>query len=619
MFNHSIIVRREKMNKEKISLKVIRHMLSETARNKPQLFFCYFINLLVEIIRKIQIIIIPKFIIDELLLVYNGRGGASEEGLKKIIFYVAVLLGLMLLGNLLQSITDRITSCVREWFNEYFQVKITEQTMSLDYECTEDPEVLDQMNKAKEGMDWYSGNVCGILDQFFSIITNVIVLAGVIAVILKTSPLIIPLEVISLVVIAFFNKKIRQIEIQGFQELSKENRIFGYLFFEISDFNFGKDIRLYNSSELFNKSANEHLDKEMKSWINQAEGSKKQEYSINVVEALSNGASYLYIGYQAIRKIITLGDFSMGISAVTTFTQCCTNVVRAVQEIIKRSNYVNEYLKYMEYPRTMYSGTEKVKDVKEHEIEFRNVSFKYPRSQNYILKNISIKIPYGQHLAVVGLNGAGKTTFIKLLCRLYDVTDGEILIDGINIKDYQRDEYRKLLAVLFQDFKLFAFSLRENISFDDKTSDQEIDRVLKLTGLYDDAQKLPLKNDTCLYKGFDENGVDLSGGQRQKTAIARVLYKDAPIVILDEPTAALDPFAEAEIYEDFNKMVGGKTAIYISHRLSSCKFCDQIAVFSENTIKEYGSHTELMKIKDGVYHKMFTTQAMQYRKKNLEN
>lgn len=607
------------MNKEKISLKVIRHMLSETARNKPQLFFCYFINLLVEIIRKIQIIIIPKFIIDELLLVYNGRGGASEEGLKKIIFYVAVLLGLMLLGNLLQSITDRITSCVREWFNEYFQVKITEQTMSLDYECTEDPEVLDQMNKAKEGMDWYSGNVCGILDQFFSIVTNVIVLAGVIAVIWKTSPLIIPLEVLSLAVISFFNKKIQQIEIQSFHKLSKENRIFSYLFFEISDFNFGKDIRLYNSSELFNKSANEHLDKEMKSWINQAEGSKKQQYSINIVNALSNGVSYIYIGYQAIRKIITLGDFSMGISASTTFSQCCDNVVMAIQEIIKRSNYVNEYLKYMEYPGTLPSGVEKVKDVKGHEIEFRNVFFKYPRSQDYILKNINIKIPSGQHLAVVGLNGAGKTTFIKLLCRLYDVTAGEILIDGINIKEYQKDEYIKLIAVLFQDFKLFAFSLRENISFNNKTPDEDIDRVLKLVGLYDDAQKLPAKNDTCLSKEFDTDGVDLSGGQKQKTAIARVIYKDAPIVILDEPTAALDPFAEAEIYEGFNKMVRGKTAIYISHRLSSCKFCDQIAVFSDNTIKEYGSHSELINIKDGIYQKMFTTQARQYRKNKLEN
>ena len=232
------------------------------------------------------------------------------------------------------------------------------------------------------------------------------------------------------------------------------------------------------------------------------------------------------------------------------------------------------------------------------------------------MKNVSITIPSGQHLAVVGLNGAGKTTFIKLLCRLYDVSDGEILIDGINIKEYSDQEYRKLFAVVFQDFKLFRFSLRENISFDTQTADSEIEPLLKESGLYDDVQKMPHKADTMMWKGFDKKGIELSGGQQQKLALARALYKNAPVVILDEPTAALDPIAEAEVYDQFNKsLAGGKTAIYISHRLSSCKFCDKIAVFDEGELKEYGSHKELMENKGGVYHKMFTTQAEQYIEK----
>lgn len=213
---------------------------------------------------------------------------------------------------------------------------------------------------------------------------------------------------------------------------------------------------------------------------------------------------------------------------------------------------------------------------------------------------------------MVGLNGAGKTTFIKLLCRLYDVTEGEILIDGVNIKEYSEEEYRKLFAVVFQDFELFAFSLKENIAFGEDAKEEEICRALSLAGFYEDAQKLPEGLDTILYKSFDEKGTELSGGQQQKTAIARALYKDAPIVILDEPTAALDPVAEYDIYRHFDTLVGGKTAIYISHRLSSCKFCDQIAVFAENTIKEYGTHDELIEKTDGIYAELFAAQAQYY-------
>ena len=247
-----------------------------------------------------------------------------------------------------------------------------------------------------------------------------------------------------------------------------------------------------------------------------------------------------------------------------------------------------------------------------HVIEFKNVSFKYPRSENYVLRNVSIKIQSGEHLSIVGLNGAGKTTFIKLLCRMYDVTEGEILIDGVNIKEYSDEEYRKLFAVVFQDFKLFAFSLKENIVLGGEYDEDRFTESLKMSGLYEDAMKLEQGADTMIFKSYDEHGTELSGGQQQKTAICRALYKDAPIVILDEPTAALDPMAEYEIYRKFNDLVGGKTAIYISHRLSSCKFCDKIAVFSDDTIKEYGTHDELANIENGIYARMYSVQAKYY-------
>lgn len=598
-------------NKSKTpSWPVVKYMLSVAVKERPDLFVAYGLQLIERIIRKFQMIILPKFLIDELVAIYNGEDISFH--IRRAIYIAIFTIVIPFIASVIQSIASRIRSLCDEWFNEYFQVKVNDLAMSVDFELTEDPAALDQMNKAKEGMSWYSGNVCGILDQLFDIVNNVIVFMGVIAVICLSSPLIIPIEIVTLLISAVLNKRIREIELRSFQKLSKSNRIFGYLFFEISDFHFGKDIRLYNSSKLFNQKAAEHLDNQIDAWTEQAEGTKHQQYFINIVMAIESFATYMYIGYRAIRKIITIGDFSMCLSASSTFTECCNNTVRDLQEIIKRVNYANEYLKFKNYPKAISKGTRSVEQKSQHIIEFKDVSFKYPRGDKMILQHVNITIPAGQHLAVVGLNGAGKTTFIKLLCRLYDVTEGEILVDGINIKEYSEDEYRKLFGVLFQDFKIFAFSVRENIAFTQDVSDEKIDEVLKLSGLYDDIQKMPLKNDTNLSKAFDKYGTDFSGGQKQKTAIARTLYKNAPIVILDEPTAALDPLAEAEIYEDFNKMVGGKTAIYISHRLSSCKFCDQIAVFDEGVLKEYGTHEELMKQKDGVYNKMFTTQAKQY-------
>lgn len=590
--------------------KVIKTMFLEALHNRPIVFLAYTIQFIVNLARQFQFIILPKFLINELVFIYNGD--SSSDHLKKIFFLVALTLSIMFFSNILDGFATWIKNLSKEWFNEYFQVKINQQSMSIDFECTEDSNVLDQMNKAKEGMDWYSGNVCGILDHFFTITSNIVFLLGVITVISISSPLVIIFQLISIAFFYIFNKKIKQVEMESFKNLAKSNRIFGYLFFELSDFSYGKDIRLYKASKLFNHLSSKHLDNQYKIWTERSVKSKKQYYKMNFVNLITNFLVYMYVAIKTLKNLITLGDFSMCISASTSFNSYCHNIVTSFQEIIQRSNYVNEYIKFMEYPVTLPKGSKTIALDKPHLIEFKHVSFKYPRSEKIILNDVNITIPYGQHLAIVGLNGAGKTTFIKLLCRLYDVTEGEILVDGINIKEYSDDEYRKLFSVLFQDFKLMAFSLKENIAFDHETDDSKIDEVLKLAGLYDDAQKLPKKNDTSLYKSFDETGVELSGGQKQKTAIARALYKNAPVVILDEPTAALDPLAEAEIYEDFNKMVGGKTAIYISHRLSSCKFCHQIAVFSEGKIAEYGTHEELMQIQDGIYHQMFTTQAKPY-------
>ncbi|MDE6420792.1 MAG: ABC transporter ATP-binding protein/permease, partial [Lachnospiraceae bacterium] len=222
----------------------------------------------------------------------------------------------------------------------------------------------------------------------------------------------------------------------------------------------------------------------------------------------------------------------------------------------------------------------------------------------------------GEHLSVVGLNGAGKTTFVKLLCRLYDPTEGEILLDNVNIKEYDYEQYMNLFSPVFQDFKLFAFSIRDNILMGEEEKDhtnEALHALFEQVGFSDKLASLEHGMDTMLFKSFDKEGIEASGGEQQKLAIARALYKHAPVVILDEPTAALDPIAEYEIYRQFHSLVGGKTAIYISHRLSSCRFCDHIAVFSDGHVAEYGTHDTLVGKENGIYAEMFAAQAQYYQ------
>lgn len=245
-------------------------------------------------------------------------------------------------------------------------------------------------------------------------------------------------------------------------------------------------------------------------------------------------------------------------------------------------------------------------------IEFKNVSFKYPNTEKFVLKDVSIKIESGTRLSIVGYNGAGKTTFIKLLCRLYKPTSGVIYLNGVDISTIDFDKYRDILAVIFQDYQLFSFSIKENIDLDSEYDESRVNEAIEKSGLKEKIESLSKGLNTSIGREFDEEGIEFSGGECQKLAIARAIYKDAPLIILDEPASALDPIAEYDVYKRFSELAAGKCAVYISHRLSSTRFTDKIAVFSDGEICEYGSHNELMQIEGGVYRNMFDMQAQYY-------
>ena len=323
---------------------------------------------------------------------------------------------------------------------------------------------------------------------------------------------------------------------------------------------------------------------------------------------------YAFVCLKAWAGAFAVGSVAQYVGAITALSGSVGTLVSTWGEFRANAVFLRQTYKFLDTPSEMYQGsltTEKRSD-RNYEIEFRDVSFRYPGAEDYALRHVSMKFRVGERLAVVGENGSGKTTFIKLLCRLYDPTEGTILLNGIDIRKYDYDEYIALFSVVFQDFQLLSFSLGQNVAAAVQYNPERAKACLQKAGFGDRLAQLPDGLETKLYKDFDEKGVQISGGEAQKIALARALYKDAPFVVLDEPTAALDPIAEMEVYEKFNEIVGDRTAVYISHRLSSCRFCDSIAVFDHGSIIQRGTHESLLQNEDGKYFALWNAQAQYY-------
>ena len=395
-------------------------------------------------------------------------------------------------------------------------------------------------------------------------------------------------------------------------EYSRLDRIFYYFLNMFSDYNTGKEIRLYKEQNLIEHTATDKLLTDGEKLLKKASlHTAKSSSFVAILGALVGFGIYLFIGVKGLYGLFGIGSLVLYCGS---FMQIINGIMKMAVTFGKTAEMVplvNYYFEIVNANDNITYGEKELDLSDKFEIEFKNVSFKYPNMESYALKNINIKINNGEHLAVVGRNGSGKTTFIKLMCRLYDVTDGEILINGINIKEYSKESIISLYSVVFQDFKIFSTTLAQNISTNEEYDKERLYDALDKANIKDRVLKMENKECTYLYKDLDKAGVEISGGEAQKLALARALYKDAPIVILDEPTAALDPIAEHEIYNRFNSFVENKTAIYISHRLSSCVFCDKIAVFDKSNLVESGTHQELLTAGEK-YFELWNAQAKYY-------
>lgn len=376
----------------------------------------------------------------------------------------------------------------------------------------------------------------------------------------------------------------------------------------------GKDVRIFDERELIIREYERTAADTIDVWHRVLNKMRVSELLMFLPVLLSRLLMYGFAVMRAVSGALSVGEiigFVMYFSRISSGISAMTSGLGNISIDV---DFLDDAFKFLDIPDEKYKGTlpTEKRDDNEYEFEFKNVWFKYPNSEQYVLRGVNLKWRIGEKMALVGKNGCGKSTLVKLLCRLYDPTEGEITLNGIDIRKYQYEEYMALFSVVFQDSGLFSFSIAENTAADTDYDPDMVRDCIERAGLSERLSRMANGIETCLYKDFDEHGVEISGGEAQKLCLARAIYKGAPFIVLDEPTASLDPISEHDIYTKFNSIVGTKTAVYISHRLSSCRFCDEITVMENGAIAERGSHDELV-ARGGVYGKLWAAQAEYYK------
>ena len=558
---------------------------------------------------------------------------SAQQRIKNIVGYVVgiVLINFVcaVLKNSINRVCNEKETQMWNWFGKIF----SDKQMSLDFEDLENAKIQHQKQEVEENLYMFGNGLAqlvwgtsGLVRASVNILTSLTMIATLF--LSKSGNTSIDNPFWSIIILlcivlgGLSNSKATVKENKVFMKWCKDtvwfNRTFMFFGRELyMNPEKAKDVRIYKQNTIAAKALDKLIERDKE---NQADIFKM---SISpaiacVIIGLANTVCYLFVAIKAF-----FGAF--GVGSVVQYIAVLQRLGDGLQELmfILSDNevyciHLQKLFDYLDIPNHMYQGslTIEKRDDNEYYVEFHNVSFRYPNTDHDVLKRVNIKFNVGEKLAVVGMNGSGKTTFIKLLCRLYDPTEGEILLNGVDIRKYNYDEYRSIFSMVFQDFQLFSFSLGQNVAASVNYDANRVKTCLEKAGFGNRLKEMPQGLDTCLYKDFEENGVEISGGEAQKIALARALYKDAPFIVLDEPTAALDPVAEAEVYSKFNKIVGDKTTIYISHRLSSCRFCDEIAVFDNGQIVQQGSHDELVADENGKYHELWYAQAQYYTEKS---
>ncbi|MCM1388472.1 MAG: ABC transporter ATP-binding protein/permease [Bacillus sp. (in: Bacteria)] len=558
-------------------------------------------------------VIFPKYLIEELM---------GDMRADRLILWGGVIVGSNVLLNFCTNTLQKCLKVEQAMLYHRMNRVMAKKIMNLEYSYLENPYYLDLKEKAVFAVNNRNA-AAQLIRNVSAVFTGVLQLTGLLVIMATLGPTLI----LALAAAIFFMLLLYRRMSDSLAEYTKTiipiNRRYQYYLDLAYDKGVQKDCRLYHLSEMITDRVVRYTKEVCDGFLLMGKKGGIALGGMNAINDITAAFCYLYVGMRTLGSgflgfplgtQISIGSLSMYVSAAMNFTSSVREMGESVVDAMQTLSFLEPYLEFMSLEEEeVCSGTEKLENGIDT-IEFQNVTFTYPKAEKPVLKNISFSVKKGEKISVVGLNGAGKSTLVKLLCRMYKADSGDILINGKSIYRYDYEDYMNMVSAVFQDYRLFHFSISENISCEDENADLgKVNRLVEEVGMKEKIDSLPDGIRSRFGKEYDEKGIEMSGGEEQKIAIARALYKESSLVILDEPASALDPIAEAEIYEKFNSLVQDKTALYISHRMSSSVFCDRILVMEEGKVTDFDTHENLMQKTESLYYKLFHSQAQNYQ------
>lgn len=592
-----------------------KYVIGKIKRYKPVLLVVMILAMVTGSVLGYYWGVFGKFVID-----LSGNNKTLAENTKSLVLILMISGLILLIVNTVDNIARSHMWHMQIYVRFHVITERIAKAMSIPYEKLEQPDILDMEERARNATEGTSEGFQGMMDILYQLGKNIFtVIVTVTAVVVLDFRLIFFLLVLAVLQYLYYLHAIKNDKEKVWDRLVPFWRQRNYMQRVTQDFEFAKEVRLFGMDSFLQKrqqmvydDIEERRDYHQVIWF-------KHGLVGNLAYVLGHLMVYAVLIRGVLVDQLAIGDFTMFLALANSFSGALLNTLQRFGDYKRFSLRVDDLRSFLELRYDDEVETLPIPDANEYEIEFHDVTYMYNKNQKEALSHLNLKVRPGEKLAVVGLNGAGKTTMIKLLLRLYDPSEGYITLNGIDIRKFKREEYYRMFAPVFQDVEIFAYPVEANVTMNssDEKDEKRVISALEEAGMGDWVAALEKGIHTELLKYVDEGGVNLSGGEKQKIALARALYKDAPIVVLDEPTSALDAIAEQQLYERFDKMIGKKTAVFISHRLASTRFCDRIIMFKDGVIIENGSHEELMKM-GGEYANMFNMQA-QYYVDNAEN
>lgn len=548
----------------------------------------------------------------------NDTGSIRDNlfiSLRPVLFLFILWFVHHFLSRILSRIEGMVNGIAGELVVNHIKLKIINKSKTVDLSSFDNPEFYAKLENANREA---SMRPIGILTATFRVVSSLISVASFIAVLAVLSPIAPLVVIVAAIPGAIVNYIYRKRNFRYMRHHSRERREMNYYADVMVNKDYVKEVRILGVSDTLiekYKSVFKRYYRGLRSLLVR-EG--VVQMLIGLVTVLANCALFVYVAYNIVFDGGQIGDYSLYTGALTSISSYVTTLVASTATIYEGTLFINNMMEYMREERRVVSSLPEPRKPERgvpHTIEFRNVSFRYPGTERDIIKNMSVKLSPSESVVLVGLNGAGKTTLIKLLTRLYDPTEGEILLDGADLREYEPEALYSIFGIVFQDFGKYSLSVEENIRFGDinRAADRaDVIRAAERANAVEFIEKLPNGYDTALTRIFEEGGIELSGGQWQKISIARAFFKDSEILILDEPTASLDPLAEQEVFRQFAELSKDKITIFVSHRLSSAVGASKIILLEDGGVAEEGTHEELMAL-GGKYRHLFMTQASKYR------